>query len=355
MDAINSVQPTTLQPHYSKRKRIVMPIAIVTIVVATVVVILIGVGVIVPGVSQQVPQPNDTLPPTSNNDGESPTKTQPILQIGGYELLQQVPHDSSAFTQGLLTVERADGQRLFYESTGQYGESDLRLVEIETGTVLASYPIAKNYFGEGIAHYPIDDEDNDHSFGIIQLTWNEQTAMEYKFLTGLTDPAVTSWPFETTNREGWGITYNPIEKHFYVTDGTIYLHVWDATTRQQIAKYPVSFLRQGESTSRTINYLNELEWDPVTRTVLANVLLQDQILRIDPQTGFVLTVYDLSTLYPRNTRTPPADVLNGIALTYDVLNKKNGNNNTAEDTDQVWVTGKWWPSMYRIRLVDPSP
>jgi len=131
-------------------------------------------------------------------------------------------------------------------------------------------------------------------------------------------------------------------------DGSIYLHVWDAATRREIAKHPVVLRRRGETQSRTVNYLNELEWDPVTRTVLANVLFQDILLRIDPTNGIVQTVYDLSTLYPSNERDPKADVLNGIALTYDVLKGAV----EGDATDQVWVTGKYWPSMYRIRLVE---
>ena len=101
----------------------------------------------------------------------------------------------------------------------------------------------------------------------------------------------------------------------------------------------------------SMNRLNELEYDPVTNTILANVWLTNMIVRIDIASGFVLTIYDFSTLY--TDRTTKADVFNGIALTYDALQQFNNNNTTGIQTDQVWVTGKFWPSMYRVQLIDP--
>ena len=322
------------------------------------------VGVVVIGIVLAVltPWKNDEES-SSSSSTSSEAEDQvpaPVTVMGTYELLETVPHDSGAFTQGLLTVENSDGERQFWESTGQYGESDLRLVNISTGVVQMSYPLPNEYFAEGIAHFPIQTEDNetvDHSFGIVQLTWREQTAFEYTFVEGLSEPAIANWTFQTTNTQGWGITYDPVAKLFYVVDGSIYLHVWDAATRQEITKHPVTYARASDKQTHTVNYLNELEWDPVTQTVLANVLFQDIVLRIDPHTGFVTVIYDLSALYPSNERIPSADVLNGIALTYDLLVRGDGsgaNQDDDDEDDQVWVTGKYWPAMYRIRLVDPK-
>jgi len=319
------------------------------------------VGVVVMGIVLAVltPWKDDEESSTSSTEAESQVPA-PVTVMGTYELLETVPHDPGSFTQGLLTVENSDGERQFWESAGQYGESDLRLVNISTGVVQMSYPLPNEYFAEGIAHFPIQTEDEnetvDHSFGIVQLTWREQTAFEYTFVEGLSEPAIANWTFETTNTQGWGITYDPVAQLFYVVDGSIYLHVWDAATRQEITKHPVTYSRASDKQTHTVNYLNELEWDPVTQTVLANVLFQDILLRIDPQTGFVTVIYDLSALYPSNERIPSADVLNGIALTYDLLRRGDGSgaNQDDDEDDQVWVTGKYWPAMYRIRLVDPK-
>lgn len=365
-------QAIKMNTQQQRRKRKMSLIAVVVIVAGIAIVAIIVLAVVKPWESPQgnnidsssstpVPssQPEKDAPPSPSTTTEPPPPTEntlPVLKIGGYELLERVPHDPRAFTQGLLTVEHQDsGERQFYESTGQYKESDLRLVEIATGTVLESYPLADRYFAEGIAHYPIENYHDPASrkFGIVQLTWMEQTAFEYTFASGLAGPAgVANWTYSTSNTQGWGITYDPVENLFYVVDGSVYLHVWDAATHREIAKHAVTYQRAGEDRSRTLNYLNELEWDPVTRTILANVIFQDILVRIDPDTGFVTHLYDLSALYPRQERDPNADVLNGIALTYDVL-KEGAPVEGVDATDQVWVTGKYWPGMYRIRLIDP--
>src|SRR5690606_7377485 len=63
-----------------------------------------------------------------------------------YEVVAEWPHDTRAYTQGLVFH---DG--VLYESTGRYGESELRRVEPETGRVLHRVPLPADRFGEGIA------------------------------------------------------------------------------------------------------------------------------------------------------------------------------------------------------------
>ncbi|MDQ6736393.1 MAG: glutaminyl-peptide cyclotransferase, partial [Gemmatimonadota bacterium] len=82
-----------------------------------------------------------------------------------YETTARFPHDSAAYTQGLL---RADG--VLFESTGQYGHSDIRRVDMTTGRVLASRSIAANRFGEGLTLY--------HN-RLYQLTWKAGVAYTY--------------------------------------------------------------------------------------------------------------------------------------------------------------------------------
>jgi glutaminyl-peptide cyclotransferase len=90
-----------------------------------------------------------------------------------------------------------------------------------------------------------------------------------------------------------------------------------------------------------VRYLNELEliWDDETGTssVLANVWFQNCIIEIDPNTGNVVKLYDLSSLCPE--RHPRGEnVLNGISV-------------SDEGGRIVYVTGKQWPYLYKIKLL----
>lgn len=313
-------------------------------------------------------------------------KKEEYTVYGSYELLETVPHDRTAFTQGLLTTSKnadddddeLDSAVWMYEGTGLHGNSELRLLDIPTGNVLAKHKLPRAYFGEGIAHYRDKTSSNgdvNETLRLLQLTWQERTAFEYEMqhfrmkneadrTLGMVSAPVANWTYRTTTTEGWGVTYSATHHQFYVTDGSHYLLVWDADTKQPVRKVAVvtRTIRESHDTTATttagarydekrMSHLNELEWDPSTDTVLANVWIQDVILRIDPISGLVRTVYDLSTLFPE--RPPGTDVLNGIALTYDSLSTS-ARKSVRTDTDQVWVTGKYWPHMYRIRLVDPS-
>lgn len=272
----------------------------------------------------------------------STTETVPsrYTLMGTYELLETVPHNATAFTQGFVTVEDNNGVRRIYEGTGMWGDSEFRLLDL-AGNTLSQHEIPDEYFGEGIAHYPLEN-----GYGLVQLTWKARVALEYRLPTDVlaTPPPTSSFSFTTTRNEGWGITYDPVDRVFWVSDGSAYLHLWNGTDFNELDKIPVSYQMSHQSEPQPLARLNELEWDPITRTVLANVWGQDVIARIDPVTGFTTAVYDCSTLF--QNRPASADVFNGIALTYDLLRE-------TVDDKQVWVTGKYWPNTYRIRLVDP--
>jgi len=62
-----------------------------------------------------------------------------------YRIVNTYPHDSRAFTQGLVFV---DGH--LYESTGLSGRSTLRMDDLETGRTLQSQSLDTKYFGEGL-------------------------------------------------------------------------------------------------------------------------------------------------------------------------------------------------------------
>ncbi len=85
---------------------------------------------------------------------------------------------------------------------------------------------------------------------------------------------------------------------------------------------------------KEVNYLNELEY--IEGEVWANLYMSDEIVRIDPATGKVTGVIDLKGILPMSLRKPTTDVLNGIA--YD------------PQTKSIWITGKYWPRVYKISL-----
>jgi glutamine cyclotransferase len=253
--------------------------------------------------------------------------------MGTFELLETVPHDANAFTQGLELINSTH----YYESTGLYGKSQVRIVDLQTGQVLDRYFMDDQYFGEGLCSYT-DSESGQRR--LIQLTWKKQTGFLYD---SMSLQLLDSFSYNTTTSEGWGITFQPKTREFIVSDGSQYLHTWSADTSststrfKETNKVAVSFQQPDMQQAETVSRLNELEWDPFqSDSVLANVWYQDSILRIDIATGFVTKMYNLQSLFPN--RASGVDVLNGIAVT-SVAN-------------EIWVTGKLWPSMFRIRLVD---
>ena len=78
----------------------------------------------------------------------------------------------------------------------------------------------------------------------------------------------------------------------------------------------------------------------VDREVFANIWQSDFIVRIDPATGVVTGVIDLTGLLPDPVDNPADDVLNGIA--WDAAGRR------------LFVTGKNWPTLFEIRLTEPQ-
>ena len=225
-----------------------------------------------------------------------------------YRIVNSYPHDPQAFTQGLIFE---DG--FLYESTGLYGQSSIRRVDLQTGEVLQSRPIPKEFFGEGIA------VSGDR---LIQLTWGGQTGFVYDKQSF--DP-LGEFAYPT---KGWGITSNKL--HLIMSDGTDVLRFWDPVTFQQIRQIQV------HDESNPVVRLNELEY--IGDQIYANVWQTDMIVIIDPETGGITGRIDLTGLLaPEDYGTHRIDVLNGIA--YD-----------AKD-DRLFVTGKLWPKLFEIELV----
>jgi glutamine cyclotransferase len=227
--------------------------------------------------------------------------------VQGFTVVQSYPHDPTAFTQGLVY---ADGE--FLESTGLEGESTLRRVEITTGKVLQRRAVESKYFAEGLAL--VGDV-------LLQLTWQHKVGFIYDRKTFA--PKGT-FPYKT---EGWGIAYDP-KGGLVMSDGSDQLFFLNPKT------YAMTKALHVTDAGAPVRDLNELEW--VDGEIWANVWQTDRIARINPATGAVNAWIDLSSLWPQARRTPPADVLNGIA--YDAVGQR------------IFVTGKKWPRVYEIRI-----
>lgn len=223
----------------------------------------------------------------------------------GVTRVHTFPHDPQAFCQGLLYH---DG--FLYESTGNYGASSLRKVELTTGAVQQQHDLTPDLFGEGIALW--HDQ-------IIQLTWKNRQAIVYDRAT------FAELRRHTYPGVGWGLTSDG--QQLIMSDGTATLRFLDPETFQVRRQVTV---RDG---SRRVTQLNELEY--VAGEVYANVWYEDRIARIAPATGQVVGWLDLAGLFPASQRPHPDAVLNGIA--YDPRQQR------------LFVTGKHWPHLFEIQ------
>jgi glutamine cyclotransferase len=224
-----------------------------------------------------------------------------------YEIKNVYPHDRGAFTQGLIYK---DG--ILWESTGQYGESSLRKVDLKTGKLLKFVPVPREFFAEGMTVF----RDK-----VFQLTWQNNKG----FIYAPADFAKTG-EFKYAG-EGWGLTHD--SDSLIMSDGTSQIRFIDPETFA--VRRAVAVTEEG----RPVAELNELEY--VRGEIYANVWQTDRIVRIDPKTGNVTGTVDLAGILPEADRNADTDVLNGIA--YD------------EAGERLFVTGKHWPKLFEIRLV----
>lgn len=225
------------------------------------------------------------------------------------EVLQSYPHDPDAFTQGLLLHEGA-----LYESTGLYGRSSLRKVELATGIVQRRVDLPPDQFGEGLALA---------GGTLVQLTWREGVAPTYALAT-----FVKNGQF-AYGGEGWGLCFDGTQ--FVQSDGSNRLTFRDATTFAVTRQLAVTM--QGQP----VTALNELEC--VGDSVYANIWLTDRIVEIAKLNGLVRATIDASALLSPAERGALGHeaILNGIA--YDAADKT------------FLLTGKLWPKLFRVRFV----
>ncbi len=223
------------------------------------------------------------------------------------DVLRELPHDTTAYTQGLLWWDGG-----LYESTGRYGESTLRRLDPETGAVERRIDVPPAFFGEGLAR--TGDR-------LIMLTWMAERAFVFDLKT-----------FEARGTfryrgEGWGLCHDG--RRLVMSNGSDTLTFRDPETFEPLGAVPVTLRGRPQPD------LNELEC--VDGAVYANVWQHDYIVRIDPESGRVTHQIDAAGLLSRD-EARGVDVLNGVA--YD------------PDAGTFYITGKWWPKMFEVRFVE---
>ncbi|MDI3542733.1 MAG: glutaminyl-peptide cyclotransferase [Candidatus Atribacteria bacterium] len=216
------------------------------------------------------------------------------------------PHDPQAFTEGLIY-----DNGFLYESTGLYGESSLRKIDLNIGEVVRLVELRDQYFGEGLALV---------GSTLIQLTWKEKIALLYDKNT-LELKKTVYYPYE-----GWGITYDG--NHLIVSDGSNLLRFLDPRDFSLMKELPVSL------GGKSIDQLNELEY--INGKIYANVWYTNIIVIIDPRNGEVVGWIDLALIEEK--RNTGENVPNGIA--YDTENNR------------LFITGKRWSHIYEIQTPD---
>ena len=223
------------------------------------------------------------------------------------EVVAEYPHDTTSYTQGLFFK---DGQ--LYESTGLNGKSTFRVVDLKTGKALRKLDFDKKYFVEGSVIF----DDN-----LYILTWENKVVFIYDAET---------LEYKSTHRyarQGWGLTTDG--ESLIASDGSANLYFMgpDLKLKERL------FVTLND---RPVNWLNELEY--INGRIWANVYTREEIAIINPRTGKVEGIVDCSGLLPRDLRGEYTDVLNGIAY-------------NAED-GKIYLTGKNWPRIYEIRIVE---
>lgn len=257
-------------------------------------------------VANAIPTPLPAIPAESQSPPGVVREGKPI-PVYGYKILKKYPHDKGAYTQGLMFEKE-----VMYEGTGLFGQSSLRKVDLETGTIIKMRELPSNYFGEGIT-----------VFGdtIIQLTWQSHVGFVY---AKNSFEMLRDFAYPT---EGWGITNDG--KRLIMSDGTAALYFMNPRTFNVTGSITV------HDNDTPLTNLNELEY--INGKIYANVWMSNKIAVIDPEDGKVTGWIDLSGILQPQDYDAIVDVLNGIA--YDRVSKR------------LFVTGKLWPWLFEIEII----
>jgi glutamine cyclotransferase len=237
----------------------------------------------------------------------STRKMTDAIPIYSYQVINSWPHDTEAYTQGLVFHDGA-----LFESTGLRGASSLRRVELKSGKVKKKVEVDRQYFAEGMTIF----QDK-----VFQLTWQNQKGFVYD-LKKLKQEGEFAY-----EGEGWGLTHD--SHSLILSDGTNRIRFLDPASFQ--VQRTISVFDNGQPLAE----LNELEY--IKGEIYANIWRTDRIVRIDPTTGKINAWIDMTGLHHLGDGSDAENCLNGIA--YDA------------EGDRLFVTGKRWPKVFEIRLV----
>ncbi len=244
---------------------------------------------------------------TSASEGTQTAGAEPVEYT--FKVVNSWAHSTTAYTQGLQYV---DG--IMWEGTGLHGQSAILTTDLTTGKSRELNRLPQSEFGEGIT--VLGDK-------LYQLTWQENTCHLYR----ITDKGLEHLRDFRYTGEGWGLTTDG--EHLYMSNGTETITVLNPDTFRRERRITVTL--SGEP----VHFLNELEW--IEGKIWANVYTTQQIVVIDPRSGRVEEIIDLTGLLPEKEQTSTTDVLNGIA--YD------------KATQRVFVTGKNWSRIFEIEKI----
>ena len=243
-----------------------------------------------------------------SNTSENVTEVDSTLL--SYTVLSVLPHNSDAFTQGLVIHNNK-----LLESTGQEGSSWVGEVNPASGSHDKKIILDDKYFGEGITVL---------NKKLYYLTWKSNIGFVYD---ATTYEKLREFEYDPKIKQGWGLTHDGSQ--LILSDGTDKIHFLDTTGLKVTRTITV---RDG---NMAIKELNELEY--INGYIFANVWQTNWIVKVDPKTGRVVGKLDLSRIGNEiRAQYPTADVLNGIA--YD------------KNSGAILVTGKLWPKSYLIRI-----
>jgi glutamine cyclotransferase len=177
--------------------------------------------------------PLSLLSATCSSVGVSP-QTPTSQPAGSVELLDSLPHEGNTWTEGLQV---SDG--ILWESTGLYGKSQVRGLDMTTGTLLWSVPNDKSIFNEGLVR----------AFGkTYLLSYKEGEAFLFE-----RDAAQPYTLFARYDGEGWGLTAT--DRWLVNSNGSSTLYYRDPKTFAITKEVAIQY--DGEPVSN----LNELEFD----------------------------------------------------------------------------------------------
>lgn len=244
----------------------------------------------------------DTTTDTDNNGAIKPPT------VMGYNVLKIYPHDTTSFTEGLFWLNNE-----LYESTGLEENSYLLRAKLETGKAIQKIKLDDMYFGEGISM--INNK-------IYMLTYQQHKVLVFDM--NFKKIQEFDWPYE-----GWGMTTDG--KQLIMDTGGSNIYFINPETFKIERTLGVS------NNNGYVDSINELEY--VDGYIYGNIWQTNSIIKINPKTGIVEAMADLTDIFPKNNLTTPVKAgqcLNGIA--YDAAK------------GSFYITGKYWPNVFEVKF-----